>query len=349
MDILIKDKNFNSIKPIDSFRSSIWTIRYNSYGDFELELPITNDIFDLVGKDYYLDLKDSDRTMIIEGFEIETDVEEGPKLIMSGRSLESILTRRIIWSYTILNGPLQSCVEQLLNENIINPSDSDRKIPNFIFEPSSDPEITKLDLSTQYHGENLYDVISSICVSYNIGFSITLSENNNFIFRLYKGVDRSYEQLENPYVIFSPKFENINNSSYLESILNYKNIALVAGDGEGSHRALAVAGDSSSDLERRELFLEAKDVSREGLTNEMYLGQLSEKGFEELSKNAKIEILEGEADFKKTFRYPEDFDLGDIVQFKNEYGFEGRASITEIVFSQDDGGYEVFPSFETIK
>lgn len=97
----------------------------------------------------------------------------------------------------------------MLNECIISPSIADRKISNFVFVPSTDPKITSLKIDNQYTGDCLYDVIKGLCEENNIGFKIVLTDENKFAFSLYAGVDRSYEQTENPYVVFSPNFENI--------------------------------------------------------------------------------------------------------------------------------------------
>ena len=120
----------------------------------------------------------------------------------------------------------------MLNENVISPSDSNRKISNFIFKESTDSAITKLKLEAQYTGDNLYDVIQKICEEQGIGFKITLNDKKQFVFELYAGFDRSYDQTENPYVIFSPKFENIINSNYIESKASLKTVTLVGGEGE---------------------------------------------------------------------------------------------------------------------
>ena len=105
----------------------------------------------------------------------------------------------------------------MLNENIIEPILVARQIDNFVFEASTDPLITELTIEAQYNGENLYNTIQTLCQINNIGFKITLTDNGFFVFKLYSGTDRSYDQLINPYVTFSPKFENIINSNYIES------------------------------------------------------------------------------------------------------------------------------------
>ncbi|NEM83701.1 hypothetical protein G3V89_23305, partial [Escherichia coli] len=50
----------------------------------------------------------------------------------------------------------------------------------------------------------------------------------------------------------------------------------------------------------------------------------------------------------RMFVFKEDFDIGDIVQNKNEFGQEGRSIVSEMVFSQDDEGFLSYPTFETL-
>lgn len=252
MELLVLNTDFESIAVIDTYESMIWTDRYNSYGDFEIFFAMDTQLLQYLKEDYYLWLKDSEHCMIIEDIKINADTEEGNHLIVTGRSLESILERRIIWGQRVFNGNLQNGIQTMLNECIISPSIADRKISNFVFVPSTDPKITRLKIDNQYTGDCLYDVIKGLCEENNIGFKIVLTDENKFAFSLYAGVDRSYEQTENPYVVFSPNFENIINSNYYSSRASFRNVTLVAGEGEGASRRTAIVG-SASGLDRREL------------------------------------------------------------------------------------------------
>ena len=216
MDLVVLNRELDAISVIDIYESFIWTDRYYRYGDFELYTAMQNNILDIIKKDFFLQSSDSDHIMIIEDWIIKSDIENGNHITVTGRSLESILTRRIIWGQKTISGNLQNGIKTLLNENIISPSDSKRKISNFIFEESTDPVITKLTINAQFTGDNLYDAIQKICEERGIGFKITLNDNKQFVFKLYAGVDRSYEQTLVPYVIFSPNFDNIINSNYME-------------------------------------------------------------------------------------------------------------------------------------
>ncbi len=352
MDIIVLNKSLTPIKVIDTFESFIWTDRYREYGDFELYTPVTADILSYIKQDYYLQIKESEHLMVIEKIEISSDAEEGEHLTVSGRSLESILDRRIIWKRKRLNGNLQKGIKTLLNECIISPTIVRRKIDNFIFTASTDTRITGLTVEAEYTGDNLYDVIKELCEDCGLGFKVTLNSNSQFVFELYIGDDRSYSQSDNPYVVFSPTFENMVNSNYLESKAALKNVTLIGGEGEGSARVYTTTG-SGKGLDRREIFTDARDISSDTddggtLEDWEYKRLLKQRGKEKLAENIATTSFEGEAETSIMFQYGVDFFMGDIVQIANEYGHETDARITEIVNSTDDSGHTVYPTFEAI-
>lgn len=277
MEIFILDEKFRSLYDLDIFESLIWTERYNGYGDFEFYTPVNNKILQIVNViqekmrinlDCYVWLRDSSTAMVIENLEITTDAESGNHLIVSGRGLESLLERRIIWDQTILNGNLQEGVQKLINEAIINPKIAERRIPSFSFMMSDNEHIKSLTLKSQYTGDNLYETILEICDAYQLGFDVILDSNNILVFSLKRGTDRSYGQEENPYVVFSPNYENILNSDYLESSKTLKNVTLVAGEDSGELRKKRVVG-SASGLSRKELFTDARDIQSEKYENQL--------------------------------------------------------------------------------
>lgn len=353
MELLVLNTDLDAVSIVDICESAIWTDRYQKYGDFELYTAMTNGVFDYIKQDYYLQNRDSEHVMIIEKLLINSDAEDGNRLTVSGRSLESILDRRIIWGQMTISGNLQNGIETLLNACIISPTDTDRKIDNFIFETSDDPAITDLTIDAQYTGDNLYEVVEKICSERDIGFKVTLNNNKQFVFKLYAGADRSYEQITNPYVVFSPNFENIINSNYVESKSALKNVTLVGGEGEGSARKYATVG-SGTGLNRRELFTDARDISSDvgdgvTLSDEEYTSKLQQRGKEKLSENTDVTSFEGQVETVVMFKYGEDFFNGDIVQIADEYGHESRVRILEIVMSEDQDGLSVYPTFKTIQ
>lgn len=355
MDIYVLDKNFNKIRVIDGYTSVLWIDRFNKPGQVELYMHADPALVGDLKEGYYLMQKNSEHVCKIEGLKIETNIEEGNYYTVTGRSLESILDRRIVWQQTTFdNANLQNAIQRLLNENVINPSIAARKISNFIFEASTDTAITSLTLTAQYTGDNLLEVIQEICDDKKIGFKVTLNASNKFVFKLYSGKDRSYDQTTSPYVVFSPDFDNIINSNYYESDVSFKNVTLVAGEGEGNERKTQVVGNASG-LNRRELYTDARDIqSKDENNNDIpiatYNQMLRQRGLEKLTEYKRDKDFDGQVETLKMFVYERDFYMGDIVQIKNEYGLEGPARVVEYVMSENvDNGLEYYPTFEAIQ
>lgn len=286
MNLIVLDKNLDSLAIPDTYKSFIWTDRFQKCGDFELCIPMHMAALEYIKRDYYLWSQHSEHVMIIEDIQIDTSIEDGPQLIAAGRSLESILDRRVVWGLRTLTGNFQEELKSLLYENLIEPSIPERKIENFVFEDSDDPAITKLMIETQYSGDNLYDVVTNLCIERGIGFKVTVNQNKQFVFKLYAGADRSYEQTKNPYVVFSPNFDNIIESTYVESSSMMKNVALIGGEGKGSARRYTSVGNISG-LMRREMFTDAGDLSSDTgdeLTEAFDFGQYASQVFDNTAK-----------------------------------------------------------------
>lgn len=350
MEPLILNEKFEKTNVLDTFESIIWTDRYSAYGDFEIYTSANKSIIDMAKPDYYISDNESEHMMIIEDLKLDSDVEFGNHYTITGRSLESILTRRIVWSQTVLDGYIEGQIEKLLNQNIINPSNTNRKIPNFIFEKSNDPTIQSLQIQAQFTGDNLYDAVKKICDTASIGFKVTFNDQNQFVFKLYSGADRSYDQITNPYVVFSPNFENIINSNYTESYRGLSTVGLVAGEGEGSARKTVVVGDnSSSGMNRRELFVDARDISSQTsdgtLTTSQYNSMLTARGNEKMVDSKVVRAFDGEVETSRLYQYGRDFYMGDIVQLENEYGMTSRVRITEYIYSESKQGRSAYPTF----
>lgn len=350
MEALVYSDSYQLLTIIDSYESFIWTERYNECGDFELYLGASDPSIQYLQIGNYLVKRDTSRAMVIESVEYDFDAENGSHVTITGRSLESILDRRIVWTQTVINDTVQNGVKTLLNDAIISPTNTDRKIDNFIFTESTDASIASLTLDTQYTGENLYDVISGLCKTNNIGFKIIFDDDFNFIFSLYNGIDRSYQQTDNTYVIFSSAFDNLMSSDYIESNGNYKNVALVGGEGEGTSKKFATTG-SGSGLSRREIYVDGSSVSSSTtggtISTAEYTNLLVEKGITALKDAKYTKTFDGEMDTKEIFVYHKDFEIGDIVEIVDIYGHEATSRITEMIQSMSSSGYTTYPTFDT--
>lgn len=356
----ILDRYFNTIGVLDVYKSFIWTDRYDEAGDFEITLPVTPNNLMLFDEDYYIVRQDSEHVMYVDMIEMESDAENGSILRVSGHSLEKMLDRRVVWKQRQVSGNLQNGIQTLLNENAINPSDSNRRIPGLKFVASTDKHVTDITVDTQFTGDSLYEAVVSLCQAAHLGFKITMPVDGAYEFRLYAGADRTYSQTEHPYIIFSPYYENLMNSNSITSYENHRTVALVGGEGEGSDRKYEtvseIAGPGSG-LSRREIFIDARDVSskitnNDGSTRELtpaeYSESLKNRGKEKLAEFLTITTFDGEAETSRSFEYMKDFNIGDLVQLETEYQTTFIARISEYIYSYDESSANEYPSFKIL-
>jgi hypothetical protein len=128
-----------------------------------------------------------------------------------------------------------------------------------------------------------------------------------------------------------------------------KNACSVWGEGEGfSLKTLPVG--SISGLDRREMFVEAMDITSELedgsiLETPEYYDLLRQRGREELANNPATVSFEGEVESVRQFVFGRDYFLGDIVTVKNSYGVTEHPRVISVIQSHDENGLLTIPAF----
>lgn len=340
MNVYILNSTYTPVAVIDAYKSLIWTKRYYTYGDFELYMPADDALLEYLKPGYFVTRDDDDSVMMIEKLQIKTDVENGDFFIVSGPSLESLLAQRIVYPQTVIEttDPVQG-IKTLIEKNTTLSVVPNRSFPGLII--NTDLSVSG-DLTMQFTGDTLSKAVESICRRFGIGCKVALS-GSNIILSFYLGSEVD--------VIFSPEFDNLINSQYTFDISNEKNAGFVAGEGEGTSRKWCVMTSNKTGLERRELFVDARDVSsNEGeIPMINYIRMLDQRGRQKLNEHIVIQSFEAEIEPRMTYQYKTDYNLGDIVTIVNEYGITSKPRITEIIESWDETGYTVIPTFEELE
>lgn len=352
MDIYVLDSNFNSIGIIDEYESSIWDIKYFESGNFELYIQATVSNLAKLQRDYYL-VRDKDivngcmyNVMVIETVSLETDLEDGDYLTVTGRDLKSLTDRRIVWAQTNLDSKVEYAVRRLITENVINPTDTARKMDGIIL--GAEKGYTET-IRRQITRENLLESIVSILTTYGIGWNAYVDANNHIVYELVKGVDRTVNQSVYSRIEFSPDNDNLLNSNYKKDYSGYKNVALVAGEGEGNARKTTTVG-AVSGMNRYEVYVDASGVSQnldteEAISDAEYLVLLAEEGIKTLEDSKYVESFEGEIETEAIYTYGTDYNLGDIVTVTNEYGVTANPRIIGVVECHNIEGVTTIPTF----
>jgi len=355
MNIYVLNSTFQPIGIIDVYKSVIWTTRYSGTGEFELYCNASTENLSLLKKNRCM-VRDKDingdlmeNVMMIKNIELRADPENGDMLIITGRDLRCIIGQRVIGSQTYVLGSIPECIHMILMECVIYPENSFRHIPNFEFKRNTD--ITT-SLEKQVVGENAEDFITNICEEYELGCKVYIKAQK-LVFELYEGKDRSYNQSENPFVVFSVKFDNLITADYQNIGEDFKNVAYVGGEGEGNEQKIVVVGNGygAIGLNRFETWVDAESTSsNEGMTTEtVYENILEAQGSEALAATANNELYECETDAAGQFQLNRDYFLGDIVQFENGYGVNTTARVLEVIESEDSSGIYCIPTFSTLE
>lgn len=345
---IIMDTSFNKLAVIDDYQSLIWTTRYYTSGDFELVTEVNEKNISLLKPDYYVMRDDDENVGMIEDIVIQRSKEGAEQIIVSGRFLAgAILSRRIIYPQTTVSGTVSNCINTLINKNIISPSTDEyisaenRKIPNFVLGSYN----ISGAVNAQYTGDNLLDVIEKICETNKTGFKVTLNSNNQFVFQLYQGVDRTYDQSVNPWVIFSDKYDNLESSVYEEDYTKMHTAAWIAGEGEGLDRLSTWCVTSPWEgLDRREIYVDRRDVKKNDMSEVMYYLILSWEGSADLG--LPISAFSGVVYFDN-IKYREDVNIGDLVVIQNDrWGVHVNTRLVEVIESVSEAGmYSIVPTF----
>ena len=352
MDIYVYNQNLQIVGIIDTFISVIWTPRYYKIGDFELSVSADSKMIGYIQRGYFL-ARDKDigadgsinNVMIIQNIDIKSDPENGDILTVSGKGLAALLEQRVIARQTTLTGDLRDIINLVVAENIAFPTMPLRRVSNFKIKHTAVFGITD---TLQVTGDNLAEWISATCEKYGLGFVVFI-QNGNFVFEVYAGVNRSTNQTAVPQIVFSETFENLLNTDYQYTTENFKNVAVVAGEGEGAGKIVQNVGTSAG-LNRFEVYVDASDVStNEGNISESdYENLLTSKGLEALTEYINNELFDGETDTTAQYQYGVDFGMGDIVEIVTPYGISAAVRIVEVIDSADDSGQSVIPTFSVV-
>lgn len=342
MDINVLDHNFIKIAVVDNYTSLMWCKRYFEIGALDLEIEATRETIAIFKKGNYITREDDDAIYRIEAVELDTAEDKNNSLIVGAYDCKKILQQRIVWQQVNFTGTVENYIRKLINENIITPTMAARKINNFRLKAAKGFSET---IEQQVTYDNLGEKIEELCTTYGYGWKVT-RENGIFYFDLFRGVDHSADQTENNIITFSPDFENLVASKYNSDISEFKNVALVGGEGEGTDRKQRSIG-SASGLDRFEMFVDASGISTNNGEIDLvdYYNLIIEEGKNKLAENATTTSFEGEVD-AQSYTYKVDYDLGDIVTIKNEYGISVNARIVEITETWDQEGYTIEPTFE---
>ncbi|MGL4990954.1 MAG: siphovirus ReqiPepy6 Gp37-like family protein [Sarcina sp.] len=230
---------------------------------------------------------------------------------------------------TVIEGYVEDIIEELINNECINPENADRIIPNLEVQKNSNLTVRTTYAVTKYSG--LLESISSICQSSYYGIEMLMDiTSKKYVINIYQGEDKSIETVYSP-VIFSEEFNNILSDGYVKSLANYRNTAYVYGSIESGTNGNEVSKESTIEypvgnnfvgLKRYETSIDCSDPQINGkkikLTNLNFSQIATALAYENLSINQEVKNFTGTLNVESNLQYRRDFNVGDIVTCMNK-------------------------------
>lgn len=328
-----RDLRFQGVS--ENQTSVVWIRKYFETGEFEIHVPITDDNVHLYKLGNIVWLQGAVEAGVIEDLKYE-ETSQLNAITVKGRFLESYMDRRIIHPTVNFTGRTEVAMRQLLD-------DVQYSLPYV--------ELGELQgfedvISFQCTWKNLLSFESKLAMASNLGFRFRPDFNSRKIyFEIYKGLDRTRSQHDRSFTEFSDDFDNLNSAAYSINDQLEKTVAFVAGNGEGDQRRVVIVGDTTgTGYDRRELYVNASDISSDGLTDAQYVAALTQRGIEKLNENVMSNSLECVTSPQGNFNYKVNYDLGDVVTTKKTNWSVGQdLRITEIQEVYEHGAMQVVP------
>ena len=360
----VMNSNFKIIDTLKKYTFAQYEDKFREIGTFKVLVQLVKENNYLFNKkeQYYI-LLDEFTVGKVEKVIKDSDSEYDKTITITGRLAPVLLTQRVINSIVDFTGNSVDYIVTLLQmcfdlDNI----DSSRYI---YMNVATDDVSESKELSAvkkQVTGGYLWDEIQETMELDDLGlffypkltsvYSDRLDIETNVRFwtlMLSSGTDRRVKNKEgNEAIIFSQSLSNISRTAYTKDSESYKNVAYVAGEGEGTDRKwyeLKINQENAigeqTGWNRSELWIDARDLQSEDadgnkLTQEQYETNIKNRANEKAKENNVSHAYESTVTVRN-LEYRKDFDKGDWVTIKDdELGIIIDAQIIAVIVTEQD-------------
>jgi len=320
-DIRLYDYEFNLIHIEHNIISVNMTLKYNGIGNFEAHFPISSNITEkAINEPYLIAVMGDDLQAVITGKQASAD-----ELVLYGKSVNWILSRRVTQKFTTYNNPGMTKNYELLAREIVKNAFSD--IDNFVLS-----DVCGIEYEHDFWrntANQTSDVVIDLLDNIGCGHSVYYDRiNKKWIFTIYEGKENN--------IVISESNMNAYNSRYIEDLQNYYS--------SGFYEKISSESDESEWIEI------VKDGDKEGIyrwEGVLYGTSLSE-GKKSLNNKKWEKVIKMQT---RNLKYGEDYKLGDIIRIQIELGnfkktVSKRVSGVEIWYENNNFGEE--PVFSNV-
>ena len=258
IEVTVLSQDMEMLGLVNQMTSLQWTQRFSSVGEFGLWAPLTKENTELLKEDNLIWIG-TDEIGVIETVTKNKSSDGELTLEVGGRFNECWLFKRIVWDAYSKTDTVSNHIRNLVQSNVISPELSSRKISQISLEenaPSVGPSI-----SMSANRDNLLTTIEDMCAANWVSAKFKNDiRNKKAVLTIRTATDRSIEQNSVPPIVLSSQLSDVLEMGYDLDTTEYCNTAIVAGAGEGSERKIQYVNPENSGLNRRELYVDARDL-----------------------------------------------------------------------------------------
>lgn len=327
------------VEDIDSLQ---WLSLYAGAGEVKLVCAATDKNLDLLRRGRRLWCTEQPESAVIAQIEISDTGEKATMTVRAPLSTNRWARRVAMWTTLVKN--VETAMYKLVNDNR-------RGLPGASAKPMGLTPVT----DSQTSWGSVLESLEELAEAHGLGFRETFDPATGVeMFCVYQGTDRSSEGSDAFVGYLGDDIGNLADIRIVDSDADWKNVAVVGGQDQGADRkVVTVALGSWAGDERRELWVDAKDIStsyqvatptgevdedgnpeysytKHTYTDAEYEALLRVRGLEKLAE--KIKKLEVTADAGQDLMYyGEDYFLGDVLPLKlTRYGLRLAARLTGV-------------------
>lgn len=332
MEILALAKDFSKIGYI-RYINLQWRRRYYSFGEYSIQIPAREYI---PGVAFFF-TKDRPELAVVHNITMQC-TSTGDFVQISGYFSEYLLNDSIIYPRYRKSGKPESIARDVIEK-------FKEDLPVDLGDLQGIGVSTAMQSTGDEVGKRLYELLKTQEQSYRIHFNW---DTERLVFEVWQGKDRTQNQNINPWVTFSDGFRNMRDTVAVLDTSNYKNYAVVVGNGayEDGNQIVRIV-DRSGNGHKCKIYINKTDMlyDPEQQTLEEYNESLTQAGEVELDKRSIVNSVDFEPDISR-LKYMSDYDLGDkcdVIIEKLGRSYETR--ITEIYEVWKNGQHTISLTF----
>lgn len=353
IDFLIYDENLVAQGIIDTQNSVMWERRFYEAGYFEIHVQPNDNNNALLSTGRYILRTDARESGVIQYIYKNTDSLGTSDITIIGRFMSYILHGHIIRSAGVFSGNAESVMRQLVENTCMTPATTDY-ISGLELGDLCGTEKT-VSIFLEY--TDLHDALREIARLTGVAFRITLNPTSGtLVFECYEGHNYSADGGNHSVVVFSSEYDTIiGEVSCSENDAVTVNAVTMVYSGEFGRVAVRYTPTSVSGTALHEISVVTDKC--ETTTSQAGGKVLDVEGTKALLMSmapryikAKEESVSASVTGSGSFKYKEDYDIGDIVTIEHKpYGISLTKRIHKITESYSEYGYEIIPEFGDIK